>query len=177
MKSSISYIDLSTVEAEISITCIRSQHRVGLKNGLFVFRKKAKFCFHENCPHIYVFRETFPSLTAEKFNDDVPFHKNLCKFEVMRHFSQCPLKIFIWGQYLLYFFKQLRKVIIFLFSYIFVEIGTYKFAFQPYQWPLDSRKTSPVLVVLVVFVFPWGLGHPGVFLPGGLLTLGCFQVA
>ncbi len=36
---------------------------------------------------------------------------------------------------------------------------------------------SPGLVVLVVFVFPWGLEHPGVFLPGGLLTQGCFQVA
>ncbi len=36
---------------------------------------------------------------------------------------------------------------------------------------------SPELVVLGVFVFPWGLEHPGVFLPEGLLTQGCFQVA
>ncbi len=41
----------------------------------------------------------------------------------------------------------------------------------------QNSSYSPVLVVLVVFVFPWGLEHPGVFLPGGLLTQGCFQVA
>ncbi len=41
---------------------------------------------------------------------------------------------------------------------------------------LNIFFTNPVLVVLVVFVFPCGLEHPGVFLPGGLLTLGCFQV-
>ncbi len=40
-----------------------------------------------------------------------------------------------------------------------------------------SAYFAAVLVVLAVFVFPWGLEHPGVFLPGGLLTQGCFQVA
>jgi hypothetical protein len=40
-----------------------------------------------------------------------------------------------------------------------------------------SISHQPELVVLVVFVFPWGLEHPGVFSSGGLLTQGCFQVA
>ncbi len=39
-------------------------------------------------------------------------------------------------------------------------------------WTVHCKKgvtifLSPVLVVLVVFDFPWGLEHPGVSLPGG----------
>jgi hypothetical protein len=36
---------------------------------------------------------------------------------------------------------------------------------------------SPELVVLVDFVFPWGLEYPVVFLPQGLFTLWCLQMA
>ncbi len=33
------------------------------------------------------------------------------------------------------------------------------------------------LVVLVDFVFPWGIEYPVVFLPQGLFTLWCLQMA
>ncbi len=36
---------------------------------------------------------------------------------------------------------------------------------------------SPELVVLVDFVFPWGTEYPVVFLPQGLITLWCLQMA
>jgi hypothetical protein len=36
---------------------------------------------------------------------------------------------------------------------------------------------SPELVVLVDFVFPWGIEYPVVFLPQGLFTLWCLQMA
>jgi hypothetical protein len=35
----------------------------------------------------------------------------------------------------------------------------------------------PELVVLVEFVFPWGIEYPVVFLPQGLFTLWCLQMA
>ena len=37
--------------------------------------------------------------------------------------------------------------------------------------------TFPELVVLVDFVFPWGIEYPVVFLPQGLFTLWCLQMA
>ncbi len=36
---------------------------------------------------------------------------------------------------------------------------------------------TPELVVLVDFVFPWGIEYPVVFLPQGLFTLWCLQMA
>jgi len=42
--------------------------------------------------------------------------------------------------------------------------------------PLLQRH-PPGLVVLVDFVFPWGIEYPVVFLPQGLFTLWCLQMA
>jgi hypothetical protein len=36
---------------------------------------------------------------------------------------------------------------------------------------------TPELVLLVDFVFPWGIEYPVVFLPQGLFTLWCLQMA
>jgi hypothetical protein len=70
------YTDLSTVAAKISIAFIRSKQQLGLKlNGLLLFREKAKFSFHETRPNISVFAKT--TFTAENFNDDISFYKNL----------------------------------------------------------------------------------------------------
>jgi hypothetical protein len=33
------------------------------------------------------------------------------------------------------------------------------------------------LIVLVDFVFPWGIEYPVVYLPQGLFTLGCLQIS
>jgi hypothetical protein len=48
-------------------------------------------------------------------------------------------------------------------------------------FPVPSRdvtdQTLPELVVLVDFVFPWGIKYPVVFLPQGLFTLWCLQMA
>jgi hypothetical protein len=44
------------------------------------------------------------------------------------------------------------------------------------DWAQIVRK-SPELVVLVDFVFPWGIEYPVVFLPQGLFTLWCLQMA
>jgi hypothetical protein len=40
-----------------------------------------------------------------------------------------------------------------------------------------SSVVPPELVVLVDFVFPWGLEYPVVFLPQGLFTLWCLQIS
>jgi hypothetical protein len=40
-----------------------------------------------------------------------------------------------------------------------------------------ARGAKPELVVLVDFVFPWGIEYPVVFLPQGLFTLWCLQMA
>jgi hypothetical protein len=40
----------------------------------------------------------------------------------------------------------------------------------------NSKQIFPELVVLVDFVFPWGIEYPVVFLPQGLFTLWCLQM-
>ncbi len=40
-----------------------------------------------------------------------------------------------------------------------------------------GARHLPELVVLVDFVFPWGIEYPVVFLPQGLFTLWCLQMA
>jgi hypothetical protein len=104
--------------AEISIICIRSQQRLGLKLKLFFhFRKKAKCCFRENRPDISVFAKIFILLfTAEKINVDVTFYKILRKLNVLQFFPQFPFFNFILVAILVFCLSYKRKVNIFLFS-------------------------------------------------------------
>ncbi len=44
------------------------------------------------------------------------------------------------------------------------------------QYMYWSKGKSPVLVVLIVFVFPWGLEQPGVFSPGVFLPRGVLKL-
>jgi len=42
---------------------------------------------------------------------------------------------------------------------------------------LELSDLTPELIVLVDFVFPWGIEYPVVYLPQGLFTLGCLQIS
>ena len=42
---------------------------------------------------------------------------------------------------------------------------------------LRRKSLLTELVVLVDFVFPWGIEYPVVYLPQGLFTLGCLQIS
>jgi hypothetical protein len=49
---------------------------------------------------------------------------------------------------------------------------------KKYQYTVCLQNSRmPELVVLVDFVFPWGLEYPVVFLPHGLFTLWCLQIS
>jgi hypothetical protein len=52
-----------------------------------------------------------------------------------------------------------------------------KFVNSSGQVAISRGIISPELVVLVDFVFPWGLEYPVVFLPHGLFTLWCLQIS
>ncbi len=41
----------------------------------------------------------------------------------------------------------------------------------------NFKTKSPELIVLVDFVFPWGIEYPVVYLPQSLFTLGCLQIS
>ncbi len=59
--------------------------------------------------------------------------------------------------------------LIYIFTYHYIDF------YIGFDGP--ALEYSPELVVLVDFVFPWGIEYPVVFLPQGLFTLWCLQMA